>query len=147
MIQLPPDFLDFLRLLNRHKARYLLIGGYAVAYHGYVRATGDIDVFIHRSRDNAHHLINACRDFGLSEGITPDTFLEKGRILRFGLPPLRLEILNEISGVTFEECWDHHEILTVEETIIPVIGLHDLLRNKSASGRLKDQLDLDMLRK
>ncbi|MEX2381110.1 MAG: nucleotidyltransferase, partial [Opitutales bacterium] len=141
----PPDFLDFLRLLNREKVKYLLIGGYAVAHYGYVRATGDMDVFVDRTAENATRLSAACRLFGLGDEWEATDFLEVGVILRFGLPPLRLEILNQISGVTFEECFYQHSTVDVEDVTIPVISLERLLKNKEASGRDKDLLDLRRL--
>ncbi|MCH8511064.1 MAG: hypothetical protein LAT83_05370 [Kiritimatiellae bacterium] len=132
--------------MTDHRVKYLLIGGYAVAYHGYVRTTGDLDVFVECSEENAEKLVDACVAFGLGSTVNPALFLTPGNILRFGLPPMRLEILNEISGVSFEECWDSREVLKVGEMEVPVMSIGKLMQNKEASGRQKDLLDLQMLR-
>lgn len=145
MIPIPHDFLEFLSCLSDHEVKFLLIGGYAVAYHGYVRTTGDLDVFVECSPENAQKLVAACRTFGLGSPVTVDLFLTPGNIIRFGVPPMRLEILNDISGVSFEECWGSHDVLRFREVEIPVITIEKLLQNKKASGRQKDVLDLQML--
>lgn len=145
MIHLPPEFLEFLKLLNRNEVKYLLIGGYAVAYYGFVRATGDMDIFVECSNDNAEKLARACHDFGLGSAVSSETFLEPGSILRFGVPPMRLEILNEISGVGFNECWGERDALHLPEVDVPIISLNRLLQNKRASGRPKDLVDIDQI--
>ncbi len=100
MIPLPRDFQDFLRLLNANAIRYVVIGGYAVAHHGYVRYTGDLDLFVELSASNAAKLVSALREFGFDlPQLKPALFLRKGRIVRLGHEPMRLEILNEIEGV------------------------------------------------
>ena len=145
MIRLPHEFLEFLKLLNETNCKYLLIGGYAVAYYGFVRATGDLDVFVECSEENAEKLKSACSQFGLGDSVTKETFLEPGRILRFGVPPMRLEILNEISGVTFEECWETKESIDIDDCSVHAISLPCLLKNKKSSGRTKDQMDVEEL--
>ncbi len=145
-IPLPPDFSEFLKLCDRHEVRYVLVGGYAVAYHGHPRTTGDMDVFVERSSDNAARLVAVFHDFGFREPeITAELFLEPGAIIRIGVPPLRLEVFNEISGVTFEECFAQAVETEQGQVRIRVIALHDLLKNKLASGRNKDLADVDEL--
>ncbi|MBC8113048.1 MAG: nucleotidyltransferase [Candidatus Saccharimonas sp.] len=145
-IPLPPDFSEFLKLCDQHDVRYLLVGGYAVAYHGHPRTTGDMDVFVERSSDNAARLVAVFRDFGFLEAeITPELFLEPGAIVRIGVPPLRLEVFNEISGVTFEECFARAVETKQGQIRIRVIALRELLKNKHASGRKKDLADIDEL--
>jgi hypothetical protein len=93
-IELHPDFKDFLRLLNSHGVEYLIVGGYAVGYHGYPRATGDMDIWIAMSESNAEKTAMAFRDFGMPEGeVSKGLFLEKDKIIRMGVPPVRLEII------------------------------------------------------
>ena len=145
MIPIPRDFLDFLRLLSAHKVKHLLIGGYAVAYYGYVRATGDLDIFVEASEINAERLVLACREFGLGDAVTKGLFLEEGNIIRFGSPPMRLEILNEISGVSFQDCWDGRNQFEIDGLEIPLIGSRELIQNKRSSGRAKDLVDAEML--
>lgn len=104
MIQLPPDFKEFLSLLNEKKVEYLLIGGYAVGYHGYVRATGDIDVWIAPNAENAGRTISALREFGLElPDDSQNLLLMPDNVLRMGVPRVRIEVLTSISGVSFDE--------------------------------------------
>ena len=142
-IQLPPDFQEFLSLLNRHGVEYLLIGGYAVNLYGFVRATGDMDVFVALSPDNIDRIVAAFHDFGLSNFAAD--LLQPGKIVRMGVPPLRLEVLNQISGVTFAEAYASREMMDLSGLSVPVIGLQMLRRNKAASGRPKDLGDLSEL--
>ena len=144
--QLDPNFADFLNSLNAHGVEYLVIGGYAVGYHGFVRATGDLDIFVRRSQPNVENLLTAFKDFGCdSPELTTNLLLEAGRIVRLGVPPLRLEVMNEISGVSFDQCYPHR----VEETIAGVkvnfMDLENLLRNKQAAARPKDLSDVAAL--
>ena len=146
MIPLPPDFKDFLKLLTQHEVEYLLIGGYAVAFHGYVRYTGDMDIFIRLNPENAERVRQVLIDFGFPESEVPsDLFLEFGRIVRMGIPPMRIEILNNISGVTFEECYERRVVQIVDDVAVNFIHLDDLKRNKTASGRTKDLNDIEHL--
>lgn len=143
-ILLPPDFKEFLKLLNSNGVEYLLIGGYAVNYYGYPRATVDMGVWIAIAPDNAARVSAALREFGFV-GADPSEFLQPRKIVRMGVVPLRLEILTTIDGVEFHDCYARR--LTVEIDGVPVnlIALEDLKRNKAASGRAKDQADLDEL--
>lgn len=144
--RLEPDFKDFLRLLNSNEVEYLLIGGYAVGWHGYVRYTGDLDIWIRVHPDNAIRAARAVQEFGFPEA-RAETFLEIPRIMRMGQAPVRIEISTRISGVDFEECYSRRQIGEIDGVKIPVIDLPDLLRNKRASGRPKDLADLDNLPK
>jgi hypothetical protein len=135
MIPLPRDFQDFLRLLNANRARYLVIGGYAVAYHGYVRYTGDLDIFIELSLANATNLICALCDFGFDlPKLKPALFLQKGRIVRLGYEPMRLEILNEIDGVRLEECYRHRRRSRVGGLSINFIVCHICSRTSAPAA-------------
>jgi hypothetical protein len=143
-IQLPPDFKEFLRLLNSNDVQYLVIGGYAVNYYGYSRATADLDIWIAIDAGNAARVAQVLREFGFTKA-DAQSFVEPGRIIRMGVPPVRLEILTTISGVDFTECYRRR--LKSELSGVPVNRIHldDLKRNKEASGRLKDRLDLEQL--
>jgi len=148
MEQLDRNFADFLKSLNAHGVEYLVVGGYAVGYHGFVRATGDLDVFVRLSQRNAEQLIAAFKDFGFDvPELTVAVFLEPGKIVRIGVPPLRLEVMNGISGVSFDQCY----VRRVEETIAGIrvcfIDRENLLLNKQAAGRPKDLADLAALTK
>src|SRR4030042_4076599 len=103
-IELHPDFKDFLRLLNSHNVKYLLVGGYAVGYHGYPRATGDMDIWIEMRESNSKKVVAAFVDFGMpDEAISEDLFLETNKVIRVGVPPVRLEVITNASGVDFNE--------------------------------------------
>jgi predicted nucleotidyltransferase len=146
MIPLPDDFSEFLKLLTDRGVKYLLIGGYAVAYHGYVRSTADLDVWVEVSPSNANALVAALAEFGFAvETLGPDLFLTEDRVVRMGLPPFRIEVLTTISGVTFSEVYDKREIVRWSGTDVPIIDLASLKANKRAAGRYQDLDDLENL--
>jgi hypothetical protein len=131
-------------LLDAHNARFLLIGGYAVNAFGYVRNTVDMDIWIASDAANQQNVLQAIRDFAFPAA--PDDLLrEDDAMVRMGLPPLRIEVLKKISGVEFEDCWPRRVVIEDDDLRIPAISLEDLKRNKLASGRKKDLLDLDEL--
>ena len=103
-IQLPPDFKEFLKLLNSNKVEYLVVGGYAVNYYGYPRATADLDIWIAIHPINAQRLADVIQQFGFAR-VQSETFLEPRKVIRMGVPPVRLEILTSISGVEFADCY------------------------------------------
>jgi predicted nucleotidyltransferase len=148
MTLIPRDFQDFLRLLNDQGIEYLIVGGYAVGHYGYVRYTGDLDVFVGLSKKNAERLTRAFRDFGFDvPEVKPELFLNKGRVVRIGNEPMRLEILNEIDGVEFEDCYANRNEVDLGGVKANVISLTHLLQNKKASGRSKDLADVEALSK
>jgi predicted nucleotidyltransferase len=147
-----PDVQDFLRVLATHAVRFMIVGGEAVIFYGHVRMTGDIDVYYDREHDNAVSLFNALEQFWQGdipnlEG--PFELEQQGVILQFGVPPNRIDLLNEIDGVDFESAWRRRTHVTLEsqsgDVQINYIGLEDLIRNKRAAGRPKDQDDLPFL--
>ena len=145
-LTLPPDFKEFLKLLKEHDVQYLLIGGYAVGYHGYARATDDMDIWVAIHPDNAQKLVSALNSFGLDDpNLTPELFLQKPKIIRLGFPPMRLEISTSISGVDFEECYRTRIVDTFDGVEVNLIDLENLKKNKKASGRTKDIADLENL--
>jgi len=143
-IQLPPDFKEFLKLLNSNRVEYLVVGGYAVNYYGFSRATADLDIWIAINPKNAELVGEAVREFGFKEAESA-LFLQPRKIIRLGVPPVRLEILTSISGVDFAECYTRRVEADLDGVTAPFIRRDDLIRNKSASGRLKDRLDLEQL--
>ena len=145
-IELHPDFKDFLRLLSSHNVRYLLVGGYAVGYHGYPRATGDMDIWIEMSESNSKKVASAFRDFSMpNELISEDLFLETNKVIRMGVPPVRLEVITSASGVDFNECYSNREVFEIDGIPINFISLQDLKKNKRAAGRHKDLEDIEHL--
>ena len=139
---LPEDFRDFLKLLNKYRVEYLLIGGYAVFYHGYPRATEDIDFWVAINPDNAQKLVQVMQDFGLSNA-TPELFLKEHQLTRIGFKPYRVKVLTTISGVQFDACYARRVVDTIDGIEVNIISLEDL--KQKASGRLKDQDDVQNL--
>jgi len=145
-IQLPPDFKEFLRSLNAHKVEYLLIGGYAVSYHGYPRATADMDIWIAVHPANADRVVAALKEFGFDlPDLSPELFLRPWQIIRLGVPPVRIEIATTISGVDFFECYAERVQDTLDGVAVSLISLKHLKLNKKAFGRHQDLADLEHL--
>ncbi len=145
-IHLPPDFKEFLQLLNSRGVEYLVVGGYAVGFHGYPRATADLDIWIAATEKNAEKLEGVLRDFGFDlPELSKDLFLEKDRIVRMGTPPVRVEILTSISGVQFHRCYTSRETTEIDGVKVDFISLEHLKANKKAAGRHQDLSDLEHL--
>jgi len=145
-VNLSPDFKEFLRLLKEHQVEYLLVGGYAVAYHGYPRATADMDVWIAIHPENAHRFVTVLKTFGfdMSE-LSTELFLKEGQIIRMGVPPVRIEIVTSASGVHFKECYAARVVDELDGVEVDLIDLDHSKRNKRAAGRHKDLDDLENL--
>jgi predicted nucleotidyltransferase len=145
---LAKDFEEFVILLNKHNVEYMVVGGYAMAFHGKPRYTGDLDIWIGISEDNAGKLINVIADFGMASlGFEKADFLQPGYVSQIGYPPLRIDILNAIDGVGFEEAYKNKQTLEEGDLKIAYIGLNDLLTNKQASGRKRDIDDVKEIKK
>ncbi len=143
---LTKDFREFLRCLNAHGVEYLVVGGHAVAFYGYPRATADLDVWIAVSPANAGLLVAALKEFGFDvPELRPDLFLQEGRIIRMGVEPNRIEVQTGIDGVEFSECYPRRVAAGLDGIAVWFISLADLKKNKQASGRNKDLADLDNL--
>lgn len=144
MIQLPADFKEFLKLLNSNSVEYLLVGGYAVNYYGYARATADMDIWIGTDHNNTKKIASVLRSFGFDQA-SADLFAEPGRVIRMGVPPIRIEILTSISGADFHTSYGNRRVVEIGGVPASMIALDDLKANKKASGRLKDLVDLEQL--
>ncbi|MCB9008130.1 MAG: hypothetical protein H6656_12315 [Ardenticatenaceae bacterium] len=145
-IQLPADFKEFLQLLNAHNVEYLLIGGYAVGYYGYPRATVDMDVWIAIHPVNAAQVVTVLKTFGFDlPELNEALFLEENQVIRMGVPPMRLELLTSISGVEFDVCFAERVVDEIDGVMVNLISLAHLKQNKLASGRYKDLNDLEHL--
>ncbi len=146
MIEFPKDFKEFLRLLNSKEIEYLIVGGYAVGFHGYPRATGDLDIWIAIKKKNASKMVNALKAFGFDlPEVKEELFLEKEKVIRMGYPPMRLEIITSIDGVLFEPCFKNRVIANLGDLKVNFISKGDLLINKKASGRPQDLVDFNKL--
>lgn len=148
MDKLNQDFLDFIGLLEEEKVEYLVIGGYAVGLHGFPRYTGDIDFFVAVSEDNAGRILRVFEKFGFGEiGITREDFLEEDHVVEIGREPRKIQVLTGIDGVHFDECAARKVEIVISGVPVKFIGKDDLIRNKAASGRLKDRIDVEELGK
>ncbi len=147
-INLEKDIIDFIKLCNKHNLKYLVIGGYAVSVHGYPRSTKDIDVCIEMSDLNAAKMVEVIKDFGFgSLKLNKEDFLKKHFITQLGFPPLRIDILNDLDGVSFEEAWDNKKIVTIENVPVNFIGYNELIIVKQKAGRPQDIADVEKLKK
>ncbi len=145
-IHLPPDFREFFQSFLRHEVEYLLVGGYAVGYYGYPRATMDIDVWIASTPENARRVVSALEDFGFGgQKLNESLFLVSDQIIRMGLPPMRIEIMTSIDGVVFDEAYPQRVEDELDGIVVKLISLQDLKRNKKAAARAKDLADLEEL--
>lgn len=143
---LSQDFKELLQLLNDNHVEYLIVGGYATILYGYVRATGDIDLWVHATPENASALLNALKEFGFGElQLSEADFSHEGAIVQLGYPPYRVDILTSIDGVAFNDCYVRKHLVAYENSMIPFIDLEDLKTNKRATGRLKDLADVEQL--
>jgi predicted nucleotidyltransferase len=145
-IELPRDFSEFLKSLSSRGVRFLVVGGYAVAWHGYPRATQDLDVWIGIDPGNAAATVDAIREFGFdTPNLSEALFLERDKVVRMGFPPIRIEVLTSISGLEFEEAWTRRIQADFGSVTAPLINLEDLKTNKRAAARHKDLDDLEHL--
>lgn len=146
MTTLDPNFRDLLACLNSAGVRYLVVGGYAVNFHGHHRNTADFDIWLAIDPANARRVSKALRAFGFAaRTVPPSRFARKGPIHAFGRKPWRVDLLSEPSGVEFDACYARRVESDVDGLRIPWISLEDLITNKRASGRLKDLADVESL--
>ena len=144
---LPPDFREFLECLNAAGVEYLLIGGHAVAFHGYSRVTSDMDIWINRTPENAERILAAIRRFfgDPMSGLIAAKLLDPEIVTHFGARPHLIEILNRVSGGEFSKAWPRRISTTYDGVPVNILGIADLKQNKLASGRHKDLADLENL--
>ncbi len=144
---LNPNFRDMLLALNDARAEYLVVGAYAMAAHGCPRSTGDIDIWIRATPENAQCVWAALTSFGAPMAeISVQDFSAPGIVFQIGVAPQRIDIMTLISGVSFDDAWSNRLIVDLDGLVVSVIGREQLLQNKIASGRPKDILDADILR-
>ena len=140
------DFREFIQSLNGNHVRYLVIGGYAVALHGYPRYTKDIDIWIEMSPDNAARMVKALEQFGFgSLGLQAADFLVPDQIIQLGYPPNRIDLITTPPGVDFETCYASRVEVVIDDVTVNFIDLENLKKNKQAAGRLQDLADLENL--
>ncbi len=145
-MEVQKDFRDLLALLNDHKAEYMIVGGYALAFHGAPRFTGDIDLFVKPDPENARRILDALTDFGFgSLDLDLDDFLHPNRVVQLGVPPVRVDLITSISGVTWEEADPSKEAGVYGDVPVCYIGKTQYIANKRSAGRKKDLADIEAL--
>jgi len=140
------DFKEFIELLNKNKVKYLVVGGYALAFHGYPRYTKDIDFWVWINKENAKNIIKTLRDFGFSSlDLSEEDFLTPGYVVQLGRPPARIDILTSVTGLEFEECYKSKVRIEITGSEIDFLDLESFKKNKKAVGRYQDLADLENL--
>ncbi len=140
------DFRDLLELFNEHEVRYVVVGGYALAFHGAPRYTRDMDLLVKPDSANARRVLAAIADFGFtSHGLTESDLDRPDQIIQFGYPPVRIDIITSLSGVPWDEAWEGRQEGHVAGVPVQFIGREAYVKNKRASGRLKDLAELEAL--
>lgn len=146
MTRLNPDFSDILSAFNAEGVEYLLVGAYALAAHGLPRATGDIDIWVRASVENAERVYRALLSFGApAEQFSRRDFETPDTVLQIGVPPARIDVLTSIDGVEFDAAWTGRTVVEIDGLEVPVLGRRELLANKRAAGRPQDLADVDWL--
>jgi hypothetical protein len=146
-MNLEPDFRDFVQLLTQHEVDYLVVGGYALAFHGKPRFTGDLDIWIDCTEANAKKMVSVMKDFGTASlGFTKQDFLNETIVKQIGQPPLRIDILGAIDGVKFTDAVKDKQFFKSGNLRIPFIGITDFIKNKEAVGRARDLADVEKLK-
>ena len=148
MAKLEQDFKEFIELLNKNEVEYMVIGGYAINFYCRPRYTVDIDFLISRNRENAQRIVKTLHEFGFgSLGLTVDDFMTRGQIIQLGYEPVRIDIVNDIPAVDFDEAYKRRVIADIDQVQIQFISLYDLKINKIAAGRNKDLDDVNAIQK
>jgi hypothetical protein len=145
-LDLAPDFNEFIGSLTAHDAEFVVIGAYALAFHGAPRFTGDLAVLVRPTPENASRVLRAIAAFGFpTTGLRPEDITGGTKILQMGIEPVQIHLMSSLSGVTWEEVWATHEIGPCGDHQVAFIGRDAFVRNKRASGRLKDLADIEAL--
>lgn len=147
-MRLEKDYEEFIGLLNEHNVRYLVVGAYAVSYYARPRNTGDIDFFIDNSSENISNILQVLKKFGFGElTLTPNDFEGNDNIIQLGYEPVRIDIMTDISGVSFDQAYKNKVQGKLGDQSVYFISLNDLITNKKASDRTQDKADAELLEK
>ncbi|MBU0694699.1 MAG: hypothetical protein KKC11_08565 [Candidatus Omnitrophica bacterium] len=142
------DYKEILQILLNNKVKFLIVGAYAMGAQGYPRATGDFDIWVEPSPENSKKVYDSLSEFGAPlEQINTETFIKKGIIFQIGVVPRRIDILTFIDGVKFDKAYKDKENIKIEGLTIPFLSKENIIKNKKATGREKDKLDVKYLRK
>ena len=146
-MELEPDFSEFCSLLNAHSVEFVVVGAYALAFHGAPRYTGDIDFLVRPTEDNGKRLLDAIAAFGFpTTPVTPQDIVIGRKVIQMGVPPVQIHVMSAIDGVTWDEVWQGREPGRLGQLDVQFIGRSEFLKNKNAAGREKDLADIDALR-
>lgn len=141
------DFKEFIELLNRNGVKYLVVGGYAVAAHGYPRYTKDLDIWIENSEENARSIVAVLDEFGFGDlEIDLEDFTEPEQVIQLGLPPNRIDLVTSLTGLSFSECYRSRISFCLGDLEVDLIDIESLKKNKAATARPQDLADLDNLK-
>lgn len=147
-MKLDKDFADFISALNNNKVNYLIVGGYAMAFLGRPRFTGDLDIWIDCSEVNATKTLAAIKAFGFANlGITKKDLMQTNQVIQLGFPPVRIDVMTDLDGVHFKDAWQNRQTLTIDGLDLSHISKTDLIKNKTALGRTQDLADIKLLQK
>jgi len=147
-MKLQKDIREFIALLLSERVEFLLVGGYAVAYHGVPRFTEDIDFFVLISPENAQRLERVLVQFGFEGlGLAAKDFLESDQVIQLGRAPHRIDLLTGLSGLSWEEAWGSRQVIDLDGLKLSMIGKDALIKNKLATGRLQDQADVERMKR
>lgn len=145
-MEVQPDFKELLGLFNAHHVDYLIVGGYALAFHGAPRFTGDLDLFVKPDPQNAQRILEALNDFGFGLlGLTREDFIQPERVVLLGVPPVRLDLITSLTGVTWPEAWAGKKSGMFGDVLVDFLGRAQFVANKLALGRKMDLADLEAL--
>lgn len=141
------DYEDLLRLFNKHRVRYCIVGAFAFAFYALPRYTKDMDILIEPTMENGRQILAALKEFGFGGLKLKETdFSRKGRFVQMGYEPVRVDLITSISGVSFEEVWKNRKRGVYGRTKACFIGINELIKSKKAAGRKQDEVDLEILR-
>jgi len=145
-MEIQEDFNALLASFNANKVEYLVVGGYALAFHGAPRFTGDLDLFVNPQSENAQHILDALKDFGFdSLELKAEDFMRLNQVVQLGVPPVRIDIITSLDGVAWEEAWAGRVEGAYGDTPVSFIGRKEFLANKKALGRARDLADIEAL--
>ena len=145
-MEVQPDFRELLALLNAHRVEYIIVGGYALAFHGAPRSTGDLDILVNTDPGNAQRIVEALEAYGFkSVGLTAQDFLTPENVVQFGVPPVRVDIMTSLTGVSWEEVFSGKALGDYGGVPVYFIGREQFVANKRAIGRKRDLADLEAL--
>jgi len=145
-MEIQSDFKELLELFNKHHVEYMLVGGYALAFHGAPRFTGDLDVFVHNSPKNAARVMDALSEYGFgSVGLAAEDFQKEGSVVQLGVPPVRVDLVTSLTGVLWEGAWSNRVAADYGDVPVFYIGREQFIANKKATGRKRDLADLEAL--